>query len=257
MKFSGYIDGLLYNFDLYYVDICQNAEENSIHEMRVILKQVFALDKILHIATQEYPDFAKEDLQKLQSIFKLTGEIRDRHIIISLIPKLLPDKSYGKIVKKVRNEIADYEKKLVISDVDYNFEDIRKHLFKAFSVIDGVKETDLYKHVNAFVAKRNLLMRKGILSGKINYHKIRKYIKREYYVLHMFNKLMHTHRNVKKLSKLKKMGKKLGDWHDLMILKQYLEHSDMELSKKNKNKIDKEIRELVIKIRPEVIPVIS
>ncbi len=241
MKVSGYIDVLLHEFDRYYVDLCSNEhlDEVSIHELRVAYKQIFALYKVLLFIAPQYSQGIMEDMQILKGMFKKSGEIRDRHIILNLVSLESFLENKGDLVKVLHKEIKQLEKEFSDSFQNYSYSLMRMHLYQTFSVLDGMKKSVFSNLIEDISELYNRKIERVVTSEKTDFHKIRRYVKQQFYILDMYDHLTKKQHNRIFLRRLKKVGKLLGEWHDHVILKKYLEDMANQVSLLYLEDIDK------------------
>ncbi len=257
MKVSGYIDILLQEFNQYYTDLClsEQLDEFGIHELRVAYKQIFALYKILFFISPECTLGIKEDIQQLKYIFKKSGEIRDRQIILSLVTNLRTLDKKQELIKMIHKDLNKLGKSFTLAIRDYSYNYIRMHLHQTFSILDVMKKSSFLRQIEEISEQYNQKIERTVASKNIDFHKVRHFVKQQYYLLEMYNHLTRNKYDLMVLKRLKKLGKLLGDWHDLIILKNYLTYVHVEISQDVITKVDKKAHQYIMEIKP-ILPIL-
>ncbi|MCF6241311.1 MAG: CHAD domain-containing protein [Bacteroidales bacterium] len=207
------------NFENNLKIVAQTAPEEAIHDMRVSIKRLRLLYKFMDYCFDKQFKAVKKS-KSLSKVFKSAANLRDIQIQTKLIEDIeekLNIKLSEWIIRNNEKEKTEIER-LKNYLKKYNYFKLEKQFVKSEHLLEvKLKETKadfnilINKYFNNRLEKIALLLNQD----KIDYHKIRKRIKEPTYLTEIIN--INTGNVPEKLILLKKLGKLLGDWHDIEV----------------------------------------
>ena len=220
------------------------SDKEYIHRIRVDIKYLRAWLRLTRIKNDSMK--WKEMDRNLSDQSKYLGQVRDRQAIqktLNILSKVANSKKEKNILKLVKNKIAEKP------DSEINLELAKQEIIRLLDIFDkNFVDVDSIEFIHE---KLQLSFNKVKKFGDIVFsnreakeeiHKFRKWVKHLYYQIKYIGGIFSA--NDKK--ELNKLGKDLGEAHDLLVLKDLLpelvEKGDLNTLKKL---INKEIDQIV------------
>lgn len=206
-------------------ELSVNYDEEAIHNLRIAYKRIRALNKFI-LAEYGGNREIQDQIEKLDIIYKETGILRE----IEVSKKLLNgfrgklDKSFEKFYEFLDNRLAETKSSLIEQVEEFDFDGIKRCEGKMYLLLKEANEKKLFIRAVKFIKKRVKKTELQIFERSDNerYHKIRTNTKEEYFFLQLLFSKDDCMRKNFNLKHLKKLGIKLGKWHDVEIFLQYI-----------------------------------
>ncbi len=206
-------------FELNFESAFSTVDKNTIHDMRVSIKRLRLLYRFLDFASDKQ-FCAKKKAKLLIDVFKSAGPLRDAQIQISIIEKLKEYFNTGYqelnqfINLKEESGIQKFKEKGATFELEkinhlFNFSE---NLLKIIIAFPDLKSTFANYKKNRQHKIDSLLKAKN---QEIDFHQVRKRIKDLTYLAEIQN--LQSDESNNELANLKLLGRKLGDWHDIVV----------------------------------------
>ena len=255
-KFIQYISELLKEFELLFKKALKGAEEDPVHDMRVVIKQMNAVFAFL-TESGIYRDKSTRYIRQLRNFFKSAGNLRDLQIQRALADNYIKQLPYD------FSELVSYLEKME-GTAKHGFLKIssnypkREQLYVKDNIISAVKsvtQTDLDQSTKKYLFRRIKRIEKYVFktgSEKI-LHKIRQTLKELRFFIEIVQACSdNTALNKLDIKEIKEIENILGNWNDCIVftenLDRYCEYKRM----LNANKAPAEISELKMLIRNDM-----
>ena len=210
---------LLYSFQKNLDKANKGTGKKEIHNLRLDLKELFALLNILELCIDGFPKEYKPSVKAIRSIFKLTGEIRDNQLVEKHAKEILPLKAYKAIKKNTAENIEVTKQKLKKALRRLDLEDVKLSLILVFGETSHIKGKMIVLNLKHRIKRDEEKIRKELNKKNANYHQVRRLIKEQYFLLLTLRNVFKEEVKQKQVKRNNRSGKLLGDWHDLIILR--------------------------------------
>jgi CHAD domain-containing protein len=221
-----YLEKQLLQFGANFGQVCADSDADAVHDMRVAVKRIRALEVLAgKVAQNQIDPEASGDLRQL---FKLSGRIRDmqvqQHLLDLLAAKL--NTSFGELAVYLKNSEHKSIKKFTEfvgnhSDTDFAGS-LAREIIKIFN---GASENDLAAGVKSVVAEiiETVRLMKTDQQHEEYLHEIRRKLKQYNYLLSVYDKQSSDYAELLiTLQHLEKANDLLGEWHDLDVAREIL-----------------------------------
>lgn len=204
-------------------------DKESLHKFRVEIKRINTLIHLTGIYNQEFNK--KKERKKFKKLLKLSGKIRDADILLTLLTQL-----------KISN--PDTDKKLQKRKKDSNefcmMQQQYKHVFKALKrkllrYSDKINTHNTCKYIE--IIQEEIIANYALKNIKTSLHNIRKEVKELKYISEIYPDVL----NEKELIIFDNLQESIGNWHDNMLLIEYLKdkHASMKKAIRNLERTNK------------------
>jgi len=226
--------------------------EEDIHKLRVAIKKIKSFSKLILFCV---PDFnSKKFLKEYNQIFKIAGKVRELQLEISMLKKfhlLHSIKNYTDHLKKALKKKKHLLFSIANTAMVYKLEKKYELIFPCFNRVSTNK-------VKQFLDKKSSGIRKLMETGNLKKeeaHRLRKVLKEFYYTLLIFCEKDDRFKYLDEFQEL------LGQWHNDVVLKdylkeaeksEYLNNKESNIIKVVKEKISCESKTLFAKINQKV-----
>ena len=206
-------------------ELIENYDEKTVHNMRIAYKKIRAMNNFITGEFKSNKDI-RDQIKILDSIYKNAGTIRE----IQLCKKLLEsfrirlDKSFDEFFQFLDNKLIETKSVLTEQVKSFDIDAIKRYKNRMYLLLNEADERKLFIKALKFIKRRVKIIESQVLkiTDKGRYHKIRTSTKEEYFFLQLlFSKNDCKKRNFN-LTQLKDLGVKLGKWHDVEILREYI-----------------------------------
>jgi CHAD domain-containing protein len=225
ISFAKYYRKLVGEVAGYLSELAQNHDEETIHNMRIAYKRIRAMNKFILAEYGGNKDI-RDQIKILDKIYENTGIIREIQVSKKLLESLRIklDKSFDKFYEFLDNRLIEIKSVLEEQFKRFDIDGIKRYETKMYLLLKEANEKKLFIKAVKFIKKRVKKTETQVFerSDKGRYHKIRINTKEIYFFLQLlFSKDDCRKRNFK-FKHLKKLGEKLGKWHDAEIFMEYL-----------------------------------
>ena len=195
--------------------------EKDIKKLRLNIKKIRAVFRWIEKSVDQ--KFTKVHLQKLRTLFKYAGELRDTQVQLELITwyQMNSQLRFGDYRHQL--DIA-YEKQLSLYQTfvkEFEYSEIERHKNIAYFLLKEVLSEDvLLDKTNKHLSKRYRKIRALLIEPSIEeLHTVRVLYKEMIYLLNILDKkLYHLPILSLHIRRLKNFGRQIGKWHDKTIL---------------------------------------
>jgi CHAD domain-containing protein len=225
ISFAKYYRKLVNEVTGYLSELVETYNEETVHNMRIAYKRIRAMNKFI-LAEYGGNREIHDQIKILDTIYKDTGIIREIQVskkLLNTFRKEL-DKSFDKFYEFLDNRLAEIKSALREQVKEFDFDGIKRYRSKMYLLLKEANEKKLFLRAVKFIKKRVKKTESQIFerSDKERYHKIRTNTKEEYFFLQLLFSKDDCRRRSFNLQHLKKLGIKLGKWHDVEIFLQYI-----------------------------------
>lgn len=218
--------------------------KKRIHNFRVCVKKINAFENYLKFIRSEF----HLDSNALKKIYKTAGKLRTLALIRKELKEIkLLDRNWKKYLSKNVEESKEVFNRKLKKLSKENFKSgLDKVRFTIEEAVDLEKLSNEY--LNSLKAEILNLSRK-VIEGKQIIHLLRKKFKEFGYNYLVLSDAFYVTLDSELLTKVNKLSKLLGVWHDKTVFKKYISHHNMsEFSDKIAQQTSKEISALLNKI---------
>ncbi len=213
---------LLISFRTNLLKANHDADMDDIHNLRLDLKQLFALFKVLKLCNIEPPINFKESLEAVKALFKQTGIIRDnqlakeygQQILDYKVHKILKTKT-DKNIQKARDYIATELQRI-------DLEKVERDLALAFKETDYLKSEYILDHLKNKIQKDENSIAEELQQEDCDYHRIRRKVKEQFYLLTVIKDVLGEKVSSQTIAMKNQQAKTLGKWHDWVVFENLL-----------------------------------
>ncbi|MCW3786346.1 CHAD domain-containing protein [Plebeiibacterium sediminum] len=229
-----------------------NHNEDAIHDLRVALKQVFAVRNILKQSVLDYEHSFKPRFHLVKTLFKTAGIIRDRQIMMHLAQERLMHNEYVNYRRKCNRMIKPAFLKLQEIGESQNLKKEIRYITRIFYALDILRPEFVINIFIKRISENEKQIKEQQNKANANYHLIRRLIKEQYYLLSILKEVYKYNSDENQIAKKKEMGSKLGDWHDLRVFHHDLIHSKMTVNPNTVTSIETEAKSFLNSIIPQL-----
>ena len=156
--------------------------------------------------------------EDLRFVFKISGRIRDCQLMIAASKERLPQKQYYSFRRTCNTEINHAYSELTSYLANYSVKNIKREVIIVFRAIDLLRPEYVIFKIKDYVASNENLIQQEFNSETCDYHKIRRWVKEQYYLLVLLEEVFND--KIEEQLKIfkKETGSILGNWHDLNVL---------------------------------------
>ncbi|MDB5284494.1 MAG: hypothetical protein JWO06_3569 [Bacteroidota bacterium] len=205
-KIADYQSRTWKHFDKYFRKFLKKREDESLHELRIAIKRIFALVHFIEFCTKQTRD---EQLKPLKRIFHLTGQLRDSQNANLFCQRFVIEKTllnesgskYKKTFKKLKAKHHKYADKL-----DQLSTDLKEEL-------SGLNARQLMEYFTAAMGKIVTGFTEKTQVGKL--HDIRKQMKDLSYLAKLQGTGTEQVIGKARFELLEQIEDLIGDWHDI------------------------------------------
>jgi len=206
-------------------ELIENYDEKTVHNLRIAYKKIRAMNNFIAGEFKSNKD-VRDQIKILDSIYKNAGTIRE----IQLSKKLLEsfrvrlDKSFGEFFEFLDARLIETKSVLTEQVKSFDIDGIKRYKSRMYLLLKKADERKLFIKALKFIKRRVKIIESQVvkIKDKGRYHKIRTSAKEEYFFLQLlFSKNDCKKRNFN-ITHLKDLGVKLGKWHDVEILREYI-----------------------------------
>ena len=206
-------------------ELIVDYDEKTVHDMRIAYKKIRAMNNFITGEFKNNTDI-RDQIKILDSIYKHAGTIRE----IQLCKKLLEsfrirlDQSFDEFFQFLDNRLIETKSVITEQVKSFDIDAIKRYKSRMYLLLKEADERKLFIKAIKFIKRRVKIIESQVLKikDKGRYHKIRTNTKEEY----LFLQLLFSKNDCKKrnfnLNHLKGLGVKLGKWHDVEILREYI-----------------------------------
>lgn len=231
MRLENYVEEQLNQFYHNLIKAIENTDSVAIHDLRVVLKRLFALNKVVDIFFPDLSSFYKDSLEKTHCVFKQAGVIRDNQVMSKLALQWLSEEEYIKFIDFISSKMSSSKEKLNRLYPDVNIEVICNEFCWSFERISSDYMCEFRNHLLAYVENNGKKISESVQSEKCDFHAVRRWVKEQYYIQIQLNEVMGLNINKEILNKKNQHGKLLGKWHDLKVFEKQLKKSGCNVDK--------------------------
>ncbi len=214
-----------------------DADMDDIHNLRLDLKQLFALFKVLKLCKVEPPNDFKASLEAVKALFKQTGIIRDNQLAMEYGQQILDYKVHkilkakaGKNIQKARDYIATELQRI-------DLEKVERDLALAFKETDYLKSEYILDHLKNKIQKDENSIAEELLQEECDYHRIRRKVKEQFYLLTVIKDVLGQKVSSQTIDLKNQQAKVLGKWHDWVVFDNLLLEWDIKLEETMRKEI--------------------
>jgi CHAD domain-containing protein len=225
ISFAKYYRKLVNEVTVYLSELVDTYDEEAIHQMRIAYKRIRAMNKFI-LAEYGGNKEIHDQIKILDTIYRNTGIIREIQVSIILLDifrnKL--DKSFDKFYEFLDNRLNEIKSVLSEEFKGFDIESTKRYKSKMYLLLKEANQKKLFIKAVKFIKKRVRKTESRIFerSDKGRYHKIRTNTKEEYFFLRLLFSKDDCQKSNFRLKYLKKLGVKLGKWHDMEIFLEYI-----------------------------------
>ncbi len=248
MKLSEYVDQQLLKF---YTNLKQSIDDqgqDTVHDFRVALKKIFALQRLLNQVDEggwnnNYAFFAP-----IKTLFKCAGDIRDYQVMQSGLEEWLTSTQIHRFNHYLNENITQKFTDLENIDKDLLLDELINQVKIAFQKLYNLPETIVMNYITHQVSIYEKWIEDELQSELCNYHKIRRYVKNQYYYLSILEEVLNDNSFAELTRQKDQLGKKLGLWHDYKVLSKHIGSLALENHTEVVSRIEAKANELIEEI---------
>jgi len=207
------------SFHLYFKSTFERQGIEEIHQLRLSIKKLRTILSLMELVSHGMLN-KKGYFSLLSKLFDAAGEVREAQVSLRLIEKsnafyLMPYKEYLKETQSRANI------KLLTTMQAFDFKSFEILNNKFLQEMKGITSENAIKKSAAYVLKkiRKVYELKNHLPDNRKLHKIRIHLKAVFEIMTIMNELNSGSTVLEKLqNKIKSIDKKIGKWHDYVIL---------------------------------------
>ncbi|SMO66264.1 CHAD domain-containing protein [Saccharicrinis carchari] len=203
-----------------------DADMNDIHNLRLDLKQLFALIKLLKWCKVQLPDGFGESLA-VKTLFKLTGIVRDNQLSIAYGQEILPYKTHKELKRKACKNTQQARKQIATALQGIDLDKVQTDLALAFKETTYLKTTDMLYQLKNKIQKDESSIIAELEHNECDYHRIRRRVKEQYYLLTVIKNVLGENINPKIINTKKQQAKALGKWHDWVVFEKNIRNIEV------------------------------
>jgi len=199
------------------------ADANALHDLRVSIKRISALLKMLNY--RKVSNFRlKKCHPSLNFIFKTAAPVRDFQVLEELIIAYQTYPDLKNDAFTISTEILKIQaiKDFFFYTKKFNYFEIIRIFRIIENYLNQINEEELYNQMSNFRMNhfKLLIEFSNSESKKYNLHKARKVIKEICYLMEMSK--IESDNDKDRFQVYKEAGRCLGDWHDRLVLQEFL-----------------------------------
>lgn len=221
-----YLEKQVLQFGANFKQVCRDSDADAVHDMRVAVKRLRALEVLAGKVAQNQID--PEASGELRHLFKLSGRIRDMQVQQQLLDLMAAklNTSFGELAAYLKNS----ENKSISKFSDFtgkHFDtDFTGNLVKEIErIFNTAADSDLTSGVKSVVAEiiETVRLMKTDQQHEEYLHEIRRKLKQYNYLLSVYDKQSSDYPELlSTLQHLEKANNLLGEWHDLDVGREIL-----------------------------------
>lgn len=215
----------------------QDADVNDIHNLRLDLKQLFALFKVLKLLKIQHVNDFKESLLLIKVLFKQTGILRDNQLIAEHGQEVLGFDALKELKKHSDKNILQTQHTIAELLQTIDLIKVERDLALAFKETMHLKSAYILEHIKAKIQKDEESIQKQLENKECDYHRIRRNVKEQYYLLCVIKDVLGENVGTHTIANKKQQAKVLGDWHDWVVFEELIQKWEVELDDATSNKI--------------------
>jgi CHAD domain-containing protein len=195
----------------------QSSEAEAIHQLRVCMKKLRAVYRFLSVVHPS-KKLTKSYKKKFRLLFAAAGAIREKQLMKQRLTHLNAD-----VLIATSSSFTDADEGMEQFKVHaaHHEEFISSFTHRLLELADKVKEDDLLRYC---ITLREQLFQNMKLSAQDNWHELRKQIKQLLYSYHWMLPLQQIKLiRVQQMQALNRLQEAIGNWHDLIDFKQWLD----------------------------------
>lgn len=217
MKLSTYIRRQLNVFNTNLQLALYNQDREVIHDLRVALKRVFALQNILKMCVRDYEESYRIYFLEIRTIFKFIGEIRDHQLMVEWAERWLSESDFLDFEKERQSKIKIVAREINRYVERVNLNKSNLNLIKVFVTLDVIRPAYVKGVTEKYIGRNEGRILLELSTVNCNYHLIRKWVKEQYYLLQFLQDVLKVNVCDGVLKGKRELGKDIGEWHDLMV----------------------------------------
>jgi CHAD domain-containing protein len=206
-------------------ELIENYDEKTVHNLRVAYKKIRAMNNFIAGEFKSNKDI-RDQIKILDTFYRNAGTIRE----IQLSKKLLEsyrvrlDKSFDEFFEFLDTRLTESKSVLTDQVKGFDIDAIKRYKSSMYLLLKKADERKLLVKALKFIKKRVKIIESQVLKikDKGRYHKIRTNTKEEYFFLQLLFSRNECRKRNFNLNHLKDLGVKLGKWHDVEILREYI-----------------------------------
>lgn len=228
---------LLISFRTNLLKANHDADMNDIHNLRLDLKQLFALFKVLKLCKVEPPNDFKESLEAVKALFKQTGVIRDNQLAIEYGQQILDYKTH-KILKSKADKNIQKARDYIATELQrIDLDEVERDLALAFKETVYLKAAYILEHLKHKIHKDEDGIAEELEREDCDYHRIRRKVKEQFYLLTVIKDVLGEKVSSQTIDMKNEQAKALGKWHDWVVFEELLLEWGIELNETRRNEI--------------------
>ncbi|MGQ1784301.1 MULTISPECIES: CHAD domain-containing protein [unclassified Saccharicrinis] len=205
------------------------TDKKDIHNLRLDLKQIFALLKVLDLCMGNISKDFYKSVKTVHKLFKLTGIIRDNQLILKRAKQTLPFKPYKTVKRITDKNIKKASQALEESLEQINIKQVRQDLILGFKETLHVRADMVIHHLKHRINRDEKKISKELAQKETDFHLIRRLVKEQFFLLVTLKEVFGVNVGYSKVAHKEKLGKDLGEWHDWVVCKSKIEEWDVGL----------------------------
>ncbi len=196
-----------------------------------------------------------DQIRILDAIYKNTGIIREIQVSKKLSDRfrIKSDKSLDELFDYLDNRIAETKSVLAEQVRNFDIDGIKRFESKMYLILKEANEKRMFAKAVKFIKKRVKKSEFQVFERSDNerYHKIRSNIKEIYFFFQLLFSKDDCRKKNFDLKPLKKLGTKLGKWHDVEIFLEYIHSFAVEKYASDKLEVHSKYNKLIshLKVR--------
>jgi CHAD domain-containing protein len=206
-------------------ELIENYDEKTVHNLRVAYKKIRAMNNFITGEFKSNKDI-RDQIKILDTFYKNAGTIREIQLTRKLLDsyKTRLDKSFDEFFEFLDARLIESKSVLTEQVKGFEIDAIKRYKSRMYLLLKKADERKLLVKALKFIKRRVKIIESQVvkIKDKGRYHKIRTSAKEEYFFLQLlFSKNDCKKRNFN-ITHLKDLGVKLGKWHDVEILREYI-----------------------------------
>jgi CHAD domain-containing protein len=198
----------------------------EIHDLRLSFKKLKSVAFLLEMLLPEKAD-AQLLMEPLLPLYKKMGQLRDVQVMQTMLSNY--EESLGielqPVVAILKQQIKSVEFEVFDYMEEFKLKGKKKFLKRVKQIEDNLDKSEIVEISNETIQQLISGITRKLLSNKISdesYHDIRKYLKTIGYIYKLLNKDLDRNDLMIKPKWTKPIEKELGDWHDKIVLRDFL-----------------------------------
>ncbi len=248
MKLSEYVDQQLLKFYINFKQSIDDQGQDAIHDFRVALKKIFALQRILNQVDEGEGNNNHSCFSPIKTLFKCAGDIRDYQVMQSGLEEWLTSTQIHRFNLYLNENITRQFTDLENINKDLSLDELIKQVKIAFQKLYDLPETIVMDYITHQVSIYEKRIEDELQSELCNYHKIRRYVKDQYYYLSILEEVLNDNSFTELKVQKDQLGKMLGLWHDYKVLSKHIAFLALENQSEVVDGIEAKAKELIEEI---------